>query len=165
MIFLCTYLTNACPVPMFCNSISSKFTADHLSIYSKFTADHLILIRTRKYTNTVSKNELIIMSITLTFIYYCIMIFISIQFTCVLKCNKCQDIVEENHLCLPVKSCWGSLILQWPRKSGDVMVNICMNFWWACSIFKFQIKQFVKDGGNDSIWNISTRWWYDFVTI
>ena len=101
---------------------------------------HLILIRTRTDTNTVSKNELIMMSIPISSIYYKILIFISIQFMCVLKCNKCQGKVEEHCLYLTVESCWGILILQLMRKSGDVMDNIWVNFWWAGIIFSFNFK-------------------------
>ena len=66
-----------------------------------------------------------------------------------LKCNKCQGNVKDNCLYLSVESCWGSLILQWLRKSGDVIINIWVNFRWAGIIFKFYIKKLVKDGEND----------------
>ena len=109
-------------------------------ISSKFTADHLILIRTRTDTNTVSKNELIMMSIPISSIYYKILIFISIQFMCVLKCNKFQGNMEEQCLYSTVESCWGSLILRLLRKSRDVIYNIWVNFWWAGIIFSFNFK-------------------------
>ena len=39
--------------------------------------------------------------------------------------------------------------MQWLRKSGDVIINIWVNFRWAGIIFKFYIKKLVKDGEND----------------
>jgi hypothetical protein len=40
------------------------------------------------------------------------------------------------------------LTLQWPRMSWDAMVNIWLKT-WAHIIFKFQVKKFANDGGND----------------
>ena len=75
--------------------------------------------------------------------------FLSLQFKCVLKCNKCQDNVMEKCLHVPAES----------------LVNIWMN-WTFADIFKYQIKKVFNDGRNDyAIRIVSITWCYEFVTM